>query len=92
MVRNAANGTCLVVMYISCMIGATASVIGVFIHILRVRLLQVSRFSGSENSVDIYDANGILLRKGVSKEVLDDMAPGLYIVRKGDRLNKFIIR
>lgn len=51
-----------------------------------------SILSGSENSVDIYDANGILLRKGVSKEVLDDMTPGLYIVRKGDKLNKLIIR
>ncbi|MDE6290883.1 MAG: leucine-rich repeat protein, partial [Muribaculaceae bacterium] len=51
-----------------------------------------SLLSGLENTVDVYDANGILLRKDVSKEVLEEMTPGMYIVRKGDKLQKTIIR
>lgn len=51
-----------------------------------------SIISGSEKTLDIFDTNGIILRKGVSKEAFDDITPGLYVVRRGDKMQKFIKR
>lgn len=51
-----------------------------------------SILSDYEKSVDVYDTNGILLRNGVKKETLEDLMPGLYIVKTGDKMRKIIIR
>ncbi|MDE6380251.1 MAG: leucine-rich repeat protein [Muribaculaceae bacterium] len=51
-----------------------------------------SVLSGSEKTIDVFDTNGILLLKGVRKDALDTLTPGLYILRRGDRMQKLVVR
>lgn len=45
-----------------------------------------------EEKIEIYDTNGRLLRSGVGKDFLDNLSPGLYIIRTGDKIQKFIVK
>ena len=42
--------------------------------------------------VDVYDMNGVMLRKGCSREDLKQLKPAVYILRSGDRVVKAAVR
>ncbi|MDE7346223.1 MAG: Ig-like domain-containing protein, partial [Muribaculaceae bacterium] len=49
-------------------------------------------FADPNASVDVYDMNGILLKKGCSREQLKQLTPAVYILRKGNLIVKTAIR
>ncbi|MDE6478795.1 MAG: Ig-like domain-containing protein [Muribaculaceae bacterium] len=49
-------------------------------------------FGDSSAEVDVYDMNGILLKKGCTREELKRLKPGIYILRSGDTIVKTILR
>lgn len=48
--------------------------------------------SATQKSLDIFDTHGRLLRSGVGKDILNNMPSGLYIIRTGDKIQKFIVK
>ena len=49
-------------------------------------------FANPDAQVDVYDMNGILLKKGCSREELKQLKPAVYIFRCGDTVVKTVLR
>ena len=60
-----------------CIITSTSGVAGIF--------------SETEN-LDIYDFNGLLIKKDCGREDIKTLIPGIYIIRQGSTMKKLVIR
>lgn len=49
-------------------------------------------FAEDKVNIDIYDMNGILLKKGCNKEDLKKLTPDIYIIRSSNTIKKVVIR
>lgn len=50
-----------------------------------------SLFMDAGTMADVFSTDGVLLKKGCLKEDLGDLAPGVYIVKAGNKVRKFRI-
>lgn len=49
-------------------------------------------FADPDAMIDVYDMNGVMLKKGCSREELKQLKPAVYIFRSGDTVVKTIVK
>ena len=78
----------------SCVITATAADgSGIFAECMVTGLSGIHAIFEDDNcNYDVYDMNGLLLKKECSKEDLKRLTPGIYIIRRGAISIKLVIR
>ena len=76
----------------SCVITATAADgSGIFAECMVTGLSGIDAIFTDGEYVDIYNLNGILIRKDCDKEYMKRLTPDIYIIRQGNKMKKIII-
>ena len=79
------EGSCVI-------IAAAVDGSGVFAECIITSVAGVDGIFSAEDNFDVYDLNGVLVKKNADQEGIKTLTPGIYLIRQGGEVKKLIIR